>query len=210
MRKDSLATKVILFLLLVIFTAAAGTGYISYITSFNSLKNQVINDLALTVETTESYILEYFERRSKRIADFAADGFILETLKTVSIDKKDQHKETLKSYLILNKLPLDPNIADLEIIDKNGEMMTTTNPSVNTLMTENPSEYKLMKEQIDKNNIYISNIFKSVRFSKEDSGFFVAVPINDPSSHNRLGALIGFINIQELNDILSGRDKLKL
>ncbi|MBI1912291.1 MAG: EAL domain-containing protein [Deltaproteobacteria bacterium] len=177
--KAFIAVVVILLPILVIFT-------FSYYSNKERLKDHIQKDLTIISEVFEGQIYQFLELSKSRTQDFSSDGFIISETQNIL---KGKSPAALNQHLTANKLPLDKYIHSIDITDKSGLVIASSN-----------------KQNIGKN--YPRNEIKGPVISEIFINGLPELAISAPLINKKSGEFIGlitkYIHIKALDDVISG------
>ncbi len=117
MKIFSFANKLILFLsFFVLFVLVTVVTY-SFIEAEDILKNQISKDLTAIAEGTEGQILIFFEKIKMQSVNWSSDGFIRQQTEELAKTGRQDSVMAVKDYLLKNKMPFDPMVVVVDILD---------------------------------------------------------------------------------------------
>jgi len=158
----SLKAKLLIFGLCISLIPIAIITTISYFNARNTLKQQIMQDLTAIAEFKKAHVLEFLEAKKGRTIDFCSDGFIRDSLEKINRGKslRQDNVTALNKHLSINKKPLDPYIAAIEVVDMNGKVVASTNE---TMIGRDVSDQEIYKRAIHAayNNPYVSQPYHS-------------------------------------------------
>lgn len=207
----NIKTKIILGFLSVAAISIVFISYLSYNTAKKNLRAQIFDDLVLTANTMEGSLLNFLERSKGRAIDFSSDGYIRDGSRDVISKKTTATTSGLNEHLRQNKMSLDKTIYGMAIIDLNGRIVASTLDSeVGETGLASDANF-LATKKLEKGEANVSDIFFSNYFGENETPSFTAAsPLMDKITQKRIGVIMNFIKTDELNDILSGRQQIKL
>lgn len=208
MFKDlKIRTKLIISFLLVALISVFVTGYFSYQTAKNSLKFQIIDDLILVAEVEEGAMLNFLEYLKGRLIDFSSDGFIRDSAAAIISGKKNV--ADLNKHLLKNKMSLDETIYGINILNMEGVVIAST--AENEIGNdESKHGYFLEARELDYGEAYISDIVFSHHFETKIPALTVSTLLIDKITGEKLGVIVNFVKLNELNNILVGHKQSRL
>ncbi|MGR3294689.1 MAG: sensor histidine kinase [Candidatus Bathyanammoxibius sp.] len=106
-------------------------GTVCYFFVKGQIKRDVFTELQLEAWGIQGNIESILGENLARIEDFSSDGFIRDSVKTLSISYIDQEavRAHLNRHLEVNKRSLDPNLTEVFIIDTTGKIIASTSES---------------------------------------------------------------------------------
>lgn len=90
------------------------------------MEKQILQDLKAVAESKKIHIISFIEAKKCRSIDFSSDGFIRDNLETI-IARRGYQSYTVTSlnkHLKDNKMPLDPHIVAITIVDLEGRIIS--------------------------------------------------------------------------------------
>jgi len=158
----SLKAKLLIFGLCISLIPIAIITTISYFNARHALKRQIMQDLTAVAEFKKAHVLEFLEAKEGRTIDFSSDGFIRDRLEKINrgVSLRQNNVTALNRHLSMNKMPLDPYIAAIEVVDMNGKVAASTNE---TMIGRDVSGQEIYKKSIHaaSNNSYVSQPYHS-------------------------------------------------
>lgn len=207
----NIKTKITLGFLAVAVFSIGIISYLSYGTAKKNLRAQIFDDLVLTANTMEGSLLNFLERSKGRAIDFSSDGYIRDGSQDVISKKTTALSSGLNEHLRQNKMSLDKTIYGIIIMDLGGRIVASTLDSeVGGTGLASDANF-LTAKKLEKGEASVSDIFFSNYFRENKTPSFTAAsPLMDKITQERIGVIMNFIKTDELNDILSGRQQIKL
>lgn len=125
---QSVKGKLITFSLCVTIIPIALIATTYYLKSREVIKKQTLDGLTAVAESRRLHVLEFMEGRKGRTVDFSSDGFIRDSLETISQGGPEVEVavKKLNRHLLVNKMPLDKWLVAVEVIDLNGKVVSST------------------------------------------------------------------------------------
>lgn len=119
---------------------------IYYLNARNTLKNQILQDFKAIAESKKIHIVSFLETKKGRAIDFSSDGFIRDSLETIS-QRGEQRYSVIKlnEHLVNNKMPLDPHILAIDIVGIDGSVVSSTiETSIGRKLSDNERFHQLI------------------------------------------------------------------
>lgn len=201
MRKSKIKTKLVLSFTLISLVAVFVIGTV-VLTSMRAVVEKEIQDkLVLLTESEENQVFAFLDSLESRTLDFSS-GVIRDSLVEVSADgsKSAEVLERLNNHLVGSKKPLDPNLIDIDVLDKNGVVISSTNPEEIGRDKKEDACFLQGKEGVV--------TIDPDEAEYPDTGAIVleaAAPLIDPISHEFLGVIVNIFGTEKLDSIISGR-----
>lgn len=147
----SIKAKLILFSLCISLIPIASITTIYYLNAINELKRNKFNELRAVGESKKLHVLTFMQAKRDLAVDFSSDGFIRDAVKKINEYKSPPDVvNALNRHLSENKKPLDPHITSIEIANKNGIIIASTNGILMGRDAWDVSNYEAFKQSIDK------------------------------------------------------------
>ncbi|MCF6150133.1 MAG: PAS domain S-box protein [Candidatus Kuenenia sp.] len=159
------------------------------------LKNRVLDTLTIIAEAYEGHVYQFLEQSKRRVQDFASDGFIRNQLLRI-IRGKTTSTDVLSRHLIKNKIVLDKTISTIHVLSLEGKVVASTN---NAEIGRNYSDEPFFIN--GKNDISVEETYTLHAGLPE---IVVSTPVCTKDTHRVIGVIANFIQISELDNILSG------
>ncbi|OHB42018.1 MAG: hypothetical protein A2Y11_03210 [Planctomycetes bacterium GWC2_39_26] len=198
----SLKAKLLIFGLCISLIPIAIITTISYFNAGNALKQQIMQNLMAVAESKKMHILEFLEAKKGRTIDFCSDGFIRDHLEKINHGKslRQDNVNALNRHLSMNKKPLDPHIAAIEVVDMDGKVVASTNE---TMIGRDVSGHEIYKRAIHAayNNPYVSQPYHSTYLDAKSID--VSAPITSRRGSKIIGVLINHYYATVLNKFVA-------
>lgn len=199
-----LFTKIWLAFFVVVLVPGLAMGWLIYFTEKQNYEERVKDDLLILAEAQDAAISGFWEKERGRVADFASDGFIRDSLAAMVAEKKGAITgEALADYLVKNKQALDKDIFEIEVVDKNGIVRSAVNTAE---IGEDYSEMLFFKPTmaLPYGQAYISSpkLYEDVRFAAPIPAVTFAAPLTDKITGEILGVLNTRVRLSALEDLL--------
>lgn len=204
-----IGAKLIWSFLFIITLSILLTSYVEYRIASKAIENQILEDLILVADSMEGYVLEFLEGAKKRVVDFASDGFIRDSAKNIIAGEEDISND-LNKHLVLNKKSLDPSIFGINIIDLNGTVIGSTDEKELGL-DYYAKDYFLKTIELEYGNTYSKDVSSNYEnFGVQEPYLLVTAPLTDKETHELLGIIVNYVNLDLLDKILLGERQLQL
>lgn len=124
----SIQSKLIFFSLSISLLPIAVITAIYYFNASNILKKDTLSNLTVIAEAKKRHIVSFVESKKERTIDFSSDGYIRDTLETIShgVSVSRDAVVALNRYLLLNKKPLDRYLLEITVVGDNGKVVAST------------------------------------------------------------------------------------
>ncbi len=232
--KESIKIKLIASLFIAVVITAAMSSYFSYTGSRSVLSNQIMTDLVMLSEAKEGHIMEFLEGAKKRVIDFSSDGFIRDSVFKINESQDAFVVKELSNYLVKNKKSLDSAILGINIINKDGEVIASTD--VNEIgrrkgFVKNEKNKIAIAEYLEKHKgsgkyeewggvigdeyyvgalklgygeVFLGDVSRTHHFGYKDVVFPVSAPLISKHTSEAIGVIVSYIHIKDLNSVVNG------
>ena len=201
----SISTKLIIGFLLLIGLPILVSSYNNYKLAEETFREQILSDLFLVVEVEEAYLLEFLAGSQKRVVDFSSDGFIRDSAKEI-LAGNEEATLPLNNHLVLNKQSLDDTIFGINVFDLDGVVIASTDEreiGVHSLHGHETHDFSSALK-LSYGESYLSDVYNVPHFGIETNHFVVAAPLTDKVTGEKLGVIVNYIKLENLNKALSG------
>lgn len=124
----SIRGKIFFWFLLPSILIAIFMAVFCYFYTRQIVKQNIFGQLEIAADQLQKHVQVFLESKKRQIIDFCFDDFIRDC--TEEITKKEKRREfyttALNTHLITNKIPLNPNILELFIINFNGKIIASS------------------------------------------------------------------------------------
>jgi PAS domain S-box-containing protein len=196
--------RLLLFGLCISLIPVTAITVVYYLNARGLLKRHQMDELSAIAEVRRLHVLSCMEAKKGRTRDFCSDGLIRESLESLNQGKtgRDDTAAALNKHLIQNKMPLDPHIAAITILDKDGKAVAAT--------CETPEE-----KYVPGQDVFARTIAKGIHGAYVGHPFHAqepevdCIPVSAPitaldNAHN-LGVLVAYYDLAALSGSLSNR-----
>lgn len=202
----SLRAKLLLTIVAVSLLPFTFGGVFEYYKEKEALEKQITEDMILFAESMEGHLYHFLQMTKRRIQDFSSDGFIRDSLEQITKGDPESTRvvKELNSHLAENKMPLDETIFGILVIDLKGRVVASTDEA-EIGKDESEADYFIQGLK----GTYIDEPHYSHHFTAVPA-IAISAPLTSKETGELLGVIVNFIELDELNDILSGEFQLKL
>jgi PAS domain S-box-containing protein len=184
------------------------TGLVSYLnfrTSSVTLKEHIMAELHLYSESKALHINDFLEHLKGRVIDFSSDGFIRDSAKTIQKTGSREEMAALSRHLRENKMFLDPSIYGIVVVGNDGKIIGAT-AGEEIGIDELDDEYFLKAKGLPYGAAYVSDVlrFDEYHFGYSGAALTASAPLTDKETGERLGVIVNYIKIAELNRVVTG------
>jgi len=200
----SLKAKLLIFGLCISLMPVVIITMMSYLNARNALKRQIMQGLTAVAESRKAHVLDFLEAKEGRTIDFCSDGFIRDRLEKINRGKSlsQDNVTALNKHLSTNKMPVDPYIAAIEVVDMNGKVVASTNE---TMIGRDVSDQEIYKKSIHaaSNNSYVSQPYHSTYLDAKSID--VSAPLTSRRGSKTIGVLINHYYAIVLDKFVANR-----
>ncbi len=145
----SIKYKLIVFTLCISLIPISAITAIYYLNARSTAEKQILQKLTAVAESKKMHIVSFIEAKKGRVIDFSSDGFIRDSLESISQREYQGYAGiNLKGHLENNKKPLDPHIMAIAIVNMDGKIVASTNDA-------------MIGKDVSKQEIFIKSIGKN-------------------------------------------------
>ncbi|MBI5235360.1 MAG: PAS domain S-box protein [Deltaproteobacteria bacterium] len=174
------------------------TFFITYARNSEHIKKNSLANLSVIAEAYEGQVYQFLEMSKRRAADFASDGFIRdEVARRADAGKNGSIAAPLNKHLIRNKLTLDKTISRISVVSLDGRIIASTKAAS---LGRSAADEKFFKD--GKKAVSVAEAHE--HGSDKLGALAVSAPITDKRTGKPLGVLVNFIDMTELDKVLSG------
>ncbi|MBI2263792.1 MAG: SpoIIE family protein phosphatase [Armatimonadetes bacterium] len=203
-----IGTKLLLSFFFITAILVLVVGYRGYETARNNLNSQITDSLTLVTEAKEGHLVSFLENAKRRAVDFASDGFVRDSVWNVLKGDKDA-AVSLTRHLARNVITLDPTLCGIHIATLRGRIIASTSTR-DIGGGESLDGYFREARRLPYGSAHLSDVFFCHYFGTKAPVISVSAPIMDKNTGKRLGVLINYVKMNQLNDLLSGKQQMVL
>jgi len=171
-----------------------------YFNARRILMRHELDEMASIVESKKRHVLCFLEARKGRVIDFSSDGFMKDSLETITRGgvHKDEAITALSRHLSTNKKPLDHYIVAIAVVDKDGKVIASTKE---TIIGVDVSDREPFLEATKKSHTqaYLSQPCYDPYL--DANCMFIAAPIISKNSNEPIGVIINAYNPAILSEV---------
>ena len=185
----SIKGKLLIFGLCISLIPIAIITSIYYFYSKSVVKQQTLDWLTAVAESRKAHVLAYIEEERDDVVDASNDMFIKNTLEAINHPEIliDDAITNLNKHFSENKLPLDPSIVGIALLDTNGNVVASTSEK---WLGKDMSGHEAFEQAIGLN--YADTFTGKPHYSPElDTNItFISVPIISKKRGKKTGIII--------------------
>ena len=196
----SIKCKLVFFSLCISLIPIAVITTTYYFNARRILTRHELDEMASIVESKKRHVLCFLEARKGRVVDFSSDGFIKDSLETITHGgiRNDEAIIALSRHLSTNKMPLDHYIMAIAIVGKDGKVIASTKETIIGVDVSGREPF-LEATKKSPNQAYISQPCYDPYL--DANCMFIATPIISRNSNEPIGVIINAYNPAILNEI---------
>ncbi|MCP4364675.1 MAG: HD domain-containing protein [Planctomycetes bacterium] len=200
----SIKTKLLIFGLCASLIPIALVTVVYYLNARSVVKRQTLEWLTAVAESRKAHTLEFMAANKGRTIDFSSDGFIRDNLEKINRGgfPKQDAAIALNKHLTLNKMPLDPTIGAIAIVDTDGKVVASTSGE---WIGKDVSDSVSFSETIGKspNEVYV--VTRSYCSYVNNECLYFAAPIVSRDGVQPIGIIINCFYLTALTNIATNR-----
>ena len=196
---NRIGTRLLGSFLLVAVLSILLTGYFSFNTAQESIKEQLEYNLNVTVQSREASVLDFVNAMKREIVVLSGKELLIKDLKTLYniLEGKDDETQIFESLSQLNDF-----FNQVDILDHDGNVILSTNPMAIGQKKANDKLFQF-SSSLQRGNSYVSDVHQS------KNGFAViaaSTSIYD-SQDKKIGYLVGSNHVSSLEAVVRGGRK---
>ncbi len=169
-------------------------GVYSFYISENALQKQAITDLEILVKSNDGHVTDFLYLLRRTASNFSSDGFIRRLL-----EEKDF--ESLSNYVVKNKLPLDPYLIGINIIDTKGIIVSSTHEE-ELGKDESSDGYFIEGMKLAYGESFITDYGKSTHFGTALPMVTTVAPLVSQDGSHTLGVIVAYFKLSDIASVL--------
>lgn len=203
MKLTKFGVKLFLLFLLVSLVPLGIAGTIVYKYVHDRTKEEVQRQLRFTAHSLNEQLKLLLSKRRFRVADFSLDGFIRDCVE--QMDRKppgySQIGETLNTYLIKNQKRLDPDLLEVTILNKGGNVIASTSRHQIGKDKSREDYFRVPFLSLESKGPYFSDALERSETVEELQLVFSAI-LTDKDLHRPMGVIVTKVKGDIIQDIL--------
>lgn len=209
MKFTKFGAKLFCFFLLVSLVPLGVVGAIVYKYVHDITKDEVLKQLESKAYDLNERLKLLLEKRIYRVVDFSSDGFIMDCVKQMSLmisegemsQEYSRIRHNLNSYLIKNKKALDPYILEIDIINQEGKIISSTEQKQIGNVKSQEDYFKVPFLSHETKGPFFSGVIIKSESTNELQLSFSAI-LADKTLHSPLGIIVTKVKGSILQEIL--------
>jgi PAS domain S-box-containing protein len=203
MWKNSLKLKLVISFSLITLVAIVISGTSTLVGVRRTIEQEIQNELLLLADAKEGQVFAYLDSLESRTLDFSSDGLIRDSMKEI-VNGLPQAVTALNEHLLKNKKTLDPDLVDIDVLDKNGAVVASTNPQ--EIGRDKKGDACFLE---GKKGIATINAEKDEYPNISTAVLEVAAPLINENTDEFLGVIVNIFDTGKLDSILSGEFQIQ-
>jgi two-component sensor histidine kinase len=174
-----------------------------YLNARSALKEQILKDFHAIAESKKIHIISLIQSKKGRTVDFSSDGFIRDSLETISHRGYQSHVVAdLNRHLLVNKKPIDSYLDAIAIVNMDGIVVSSTSEK---WIGKDISDQEIFSQVAGKppGETYVNPISYCPYIDKECID--ISTPITSANSVEKIGVIINCYVLESLNEITTNR-----
>ncbi|MCQ4575373.1 MAG: hypothetical protein NOU37_09035, partial [Candidatus Brocadiales bacterium] len=195
---------------MLIFTLCISLIPITIITSLgyfharSTIRKETLEWMTSVAASRKISAVSVVDAKRARTVDFSSDGFIRDSLEEIEWGgiREQRAVRVLNKHLLLNKMPLDPYIVAIEVVDREGIVVASTSEAMIGRDISNEDIFTQATDSIY-NRPYISKSYISPFLDKNEID--ISAPITSRRGVETIGVIINHYDLTFLNEIVADR-----
>ena len=199
----SIKAKLLIFTLSISLIPISIITMLYYFNARSTIEKQTLDWLTAVAESKRLHTMSFIEETGGRVGDFSSDGFIRDSLDTISRRGSQSYAvSTLNRHLEVNKKPLYRHIEAIAVLDINGNVVASTNDG---WIGKDMSEEEIFLSCINKNygETYTGKSYYVPYLNV--NCIFVAAPLTSRQERETIGIIINAYDMAFLDEITTKR-----
>ena len=199
----SIKSRLLIFALCISLIPISIISTVYYVNARNTLKKQTFQWLTAVAESRELHVVEFMEGKRERTIDFGSDGFIRDSLETITREGYQSHAViSLNRYLKVNKKPLDHHIKAIAILDIKGKVVSSTHEP---WIGEDMYREEVFSQAIGKS--FCDTHVEQPQYIHwlNSNCILISAPLTNRKKNETIGVIINCYELEVLNEITANR-----
>ena len=201
----SIKRKLLIFALCISLIPILVITILFYLSARGSVEKQINQKMIAVAESKALHIEAFLKTIRGRTIDFCSDGYIRDKLDIINqkVLLEQDAVVDLSSYLKNNKMPLDPDIASITVLNTTGTVVAST---IKSIIGNDFSNHEEFVHIVSKNKKEVFTHRPHFQQYLNHSTMEVAAPVTSMESGQTIGIIINAYNQEIINDITSNRE----
>ena len=201
----SIKRKLLIFALCISLIPILVITILFYLSARGSVEKQINQKMIAVAESKALHIEAFLKTIRGRTIDFCSDGYIRDKLDIINqkVLLEQDAVVDLSSHLKNNKMPLDPDIASITVLNTTGTVVAST---IKSIIGNDFSNHEEFVHIVSKNKKEVFTHRPHFQQYLNHSTMEVAAPVTSMESGQTIGIIINAYNQEIINDITSNRE----
>ena len=201
----SIKRKLLIFALCISLIPILVISILFYLSARGSVEKQINQKMIAVAESKALHIEAFLKTIRGRTIDFCSDGYIRDKLDIINqkVLLEQDAVVDLSSHLKNNKMPLDPDIASITVLNTTGTVVAST---IKSIIGNDFSNHEEFVHIVSKNKKEVFTHRPHFQQYLNHSTMEVAAPVTSMESGQTIGIIINAYNQEIINDITSNRE----
>ena len=184
------------FVLISVVSLGIG-GLVSYQTTRDALKDQVLKDLFLTGQVQVQHVTSFIDALKKRTEDFSSDGFIRDAAFRLQTSSHPALQRELSRHLRVNKMGIVPEFFETSVAGRDGLILASSDPArVGLDASKNPWFVG------GRSTIFMGEIRTGEHAGEGRPSLEISAPLTDKETHEFVGVIVNRIKPEVLSEVV--------
>ena len=201
----SIKRKLLIFALCISLIPILVITTLFYLSARGSVEKQINQKMIAVAESKALHVETFLKTIRGRTIDFCSDGYIRDKLDIINqkVLLEQDAVVDLSSHLKNNKMPLDPDIASITVLNTTGTVVAST---IKSIIGNDFSNHEEFVHIVSKNKKEVFTHRPHFQQYLNHSTMEVAAPVTSMESGQTIGIIINAYNQEIINDITSNRE----
>ena len=201
----SIKRKLLIFALCISLIPILVITILFYLSARGSVEKQINQKMIAVAESKALHIEAFLKTIRGRTIDFCSDGYIRDKLDIINqkVLLEQDAVVDLSSHLKNNKMPLDPDIASITVLNTTGTVVAST---IKSIIGNDFSNHEEFVHIVSKNKKEVFTHRPHFQQYLNHNTMEVAAPVTSMESGQTIGIIINAYNQEIINDITSNRE----
>ncbi len=200
----SIKGKLLIFTLCISLIPIAIIMTMGYFHARHTIKRETLEWMTSVAASRKLYAVSLVDAKKARTIDFSSDGFIRDSLEEIEREGflGQETVNALNRHLLVNKMPLDPYIAAIEVVDRDGRVVAATSEA---MIGRNISDQDIFTQVIDEvySRAYVGRAHTSPFLDIKEID--ISAPLTSRRGVETIGVIINHYDLTFLNEIVVDR-----
>lgn len=184
------------FVLISVISLGIG-GFVSYRTTRDALRDQILKDLFLTGQVQVRYVTSFIDALKKRTEDFSSDGFIRDAAFRLQSSSDPALQQELSRHLRVNKMGIVPEFYETSVVGRNGRVLASSDPDRAGLDASKDPWFIG-----GRSTIFMGNIQTGKHAGEGRPSLDISAPLTDKETHEFVGVIVNRVKPEILSQVV--------